>query len=54
LAITQARKEELVAQYADLLEHTSGFVIIQSRGLPAQEIDILRASVREAGGRTRS
>jgi large subunit ribosomal protein L10 len=50
LAITKQRKDELVEQYADLLERTSGFVIIEYRGLSVKAIDELRAKIREVQG----
>jgi large subunit ribosomal protein L10 len=50
LAITKAKKDQLVAQYTDLLERTNGFVIVQQRGMSVKEIDQLRAKVREASG----
>jgi large subunit ribosomal protein L10 len=51
LAISKERKNELVKQYVDLIGQTNGFVIVQYRGLGVTEIDVLRAQVREAGGR---
>lgn len=50
LAITRARKEELIASYCDLLERSNGFVIIEYSGLSVNETDILRGKIREAGG----
>ena len=50
MAITRKRKEDLIASYSDLLERTSGFVVIQYSGLSVNETDILRLKVREAGG----
>jgi large subunit ribosomal protein L10 len=50
LAITKERKDELVAQYVELLDRTNGFVIIESRGMSVPTIDRLRAKVREASG----
>jgi large subunit ribosomal protein L10 len=50
VAISRARKEELVAQYSDLLGRTNGFIIIESRGLPVTEIDVLRKGIRDAQG----
>lgn len=50
MAITRARKEELVAQYLDLLERTNGFVIIQYGGLSVPKVDGLRDVVRKADG----
>lgn len=50
MAITRARKEELIAQYTDLLEKSNGFVVIEYSGLTVNDTDILRAKIREAGG----
>lgn len=50
MAITRARKEELVAQYLDLLERTNGFVVIQYGGMSVPQIDGLRNAVRNAEG----
>jgi large subunit ribosomal protein L10 len=50
LAITRERKEELIAQYVDLLKRTNGFVIIEYRGLSVNDVDALRAKVRAAQG----
>ena len=51
MAISKERKNDLVEQYVDLLGQTHGFVIVQYRGLGVTEIDVLRARVREAGGK---
>jgi large subunit ribosomal protein L10 len=50
LAITRERKEELVAQYSDLLEQANGFIVVQYRGMTVPDVDALRAAVREAKG----
>src|SRR5690554_5312529 len=50
LAITRKRKQELVDQYVDLLERTNGFVIIEYKGMTVNNVDLLRAKVREAEG----
>lgn len=50
MAITRARKEELVAQYADLLDQSNGFIIVEYGGLSVPQIDDLRGRVREAQG----
>jgi large subunit ribosomal protein L10 len=50
LAITRARKEELIAQYVDLLDKSNGFVIVQYGGMTVPQIDDLRTKVREAEG----
>ncbi len=50
MPITKARKDELVAQYVDLLERSNGFVVIQSAGLSVAAVDQLRAKIRAADG----
>lgn len=50
MAITKARKNELVAQYVDLLDRTSGFIIIEYKGMPVARVDELRKKIREAQG----
>lgn len=50
MAINKAKKDELVAQYVDLLQRTNGFVIVQQRGMSVKEVDQLRAKVRDASG----
>jgi large subunit ribosomal protein L10 len=51
LAISKARKEELVAQYADLLDQSNGFIIVQYGGLSVKRVDDLRAKIREVNGK---
>jgi large subunit ribosomal protein L10 len=51
LPITRGRKEELVAQYVDLLDQSNGFIIVDFKGLPVTRIDELRDKVREAQGK---
>ncbi len=50
MAITRQRKNELVAQYVDLLQSSSGFVVIQYGGMSVPQIDQLRDVVRKADG----
>ena len=50
MAISRARKEELVAQYTELLENSNGFIIVTSNGLTVHQTEALRAKVREANG----
>lgn len=51
MALTKERKDELVAQYVELLSNTRGFVIIQASGLSVKEVNGLRAAVRKADGK---
>lgn len=50
MAITKARKQELVNQYVDWLDRSQAMVVAQYSGLTMKEIDALRARVREMGG----
>jgi large subunit ribosomal protein L10 len=50
LAITRERKEELIAQYADLLERSRAVIFTEYRGLSGNELTKLRRTIREAGG----
>jgi large subunit ribosomal protein L10 len=50
LAITKERKEELVAQYADLLDRSRAIIFTEYRGLSNIELTKLRSAIREAGG----
>lgn len=50
MAINRARKEELVAQYVDLLDKSNGFVVVQYKGMTVPQVDALRAKIREAEG----
>lgn len=50
MAITRARKEELVAKYSDLLASTNGFVIVQAKGMSVKQTESLRKAVYEAQG----
>ncbi len=51
MAITRARKEELVAEYRRQLEESSGIVIAEYVGLTVPQMETLRRSVREQEGR---
>lgn len=50
MALTRERKDELVSSYVNLLNTTSGFVIIQYAGMPTKDIDSLRLKIRDARG----
>ncbi|MFW5691299.1 MAG: 50S ribosomal protein L10 [Chloroflexota bacterium] len=50
MPLTRARKEELVAQYVDLLDQSNGFVVIQFKGLTTKETEQLRTKIRGAEG----
>ncbi len=52
MPITRARKEELVAQYVELLNESSGsFTVVRTQGLPVQRVQGLRKAVMDAGGK---
>jgi large subunit ribosomal protein L10 len=51
LAITRERKEELVAQYGELLSATNGLVITENRGLSVAQVGDLRARLRDVQGK---
>jgi len=51
LALTKQNKDDIVAELVDLLKQANGFVIIQHAGMGTQQIDQLRAKVREAQGK---
>jgi len=50
LAITKERKIELITQYGEWLNRSKALVVTEYVGLPMNEIDALRAKVREIGG----
>ncbi len=47
MAITKKRKEELVAEYVDLLQQSQGVVITEYRGMTVKQLDALRGKLRE-------
>jgi len=47
LAITKKKKQELVAQYTDLLSRSQATILTDYRGLTATEISGLRNKLRE-------
>ncbi|MDX1994095.1 MAG: 50S ribosomal protein L10 [bacterium] len=51
MAISKARKDELVAQLTDLLENSDGFVVVESSGMSVKQVQDLRRKVRGAEGR---
>lgn len=50
MAISKQRKEELVAQYVDLFQHSQGFILTDYRGLSTPQMEGLRRAVRAAEG----
>jgi len=51
LAITKEKKQELVAQYTDLLNRSQAVIFTDYRGLTAAELGRLRSKLREADSR---
>lgn len=49
MAITRERKEELVAQYSEILQSTAGFIITEYRGMTMGDFNALRNKLRETG-----
>jgi len=50
LAISRARKEELVAQYGDLIENSRAIFLTDYKGLSVKELENLRIEVDKANG----
>lgn len=50
MAISKARKNELVAEYSDILSRTDGFIVTEYRGLTVAKVNDLRNRLAEAGG----
>lgn len=53
MAITKERKQELVAQYRELVEKYPSLILASTSGLTVKQLEGLRAQVREAGGEFR-
>ena len=49
MAITKERKDELVALYGEILQHTAGFVVTEFRYLSMKEVTELRGKLRASG-----
>ncbi len=50
MAITKERKEELVAQYVELLNQSRAIFLTQYTGLDVKQLQQLRADIRKADG----
>jgi large subunit ribosomal protein L10 len=50
LAITKQRKEDLVAQYSELLDQSKAIILTEYSGLDVKQMQALRAQVRQADG----
>ena len=51
MPISRERKEELVAQYVEILEQSNGFAVIAAKGMTVSKIQQLRKKVYDAGGK---
>jgi len=50
LAISKEKKREVVAQYGEWLEQSRAFILTEYIGMNMNDMDALRANIREAGG----
>lgn len=50
MAISKDKKEELVANYQDLLTNTNGLIITSYSGVSVKELEIVRRKIRDLGG----
>lgn len=50
MAISREKKEELVDQYVDWIDHSKALVLTEYVGLNMKQVDELRKKVRTAGG----
>ena len=51
MPVSRARKEELVAEYVDILKESDGFVVVETQGLSVSQIQGMRNALREQNGR---
>ena len=50
MALTREQKSNVLAQYGEWLEQSKAFVLAEYTGLNMNDMDLLRAKIREAGG----
>jgi large subunit ribosomal protein L10 len=50
LAISKEKKEELVAQYKDLIQQSDALILAEYKGMSVSDMERLRSKVREADG----
>lgn len=50
MAITREKKEELVAEYREIIERSRGLIMTGYRGLTVRDTEELRNKMREVGG----
>lgn len=48
--LTKERKHEIVASCVELLQKSSGFVVVETKGLTVSRVNALRRKVMDAGG----
>lgn len=53
MAISRERKEELIADYAEQLRLSKGFVLAEYSGLTHKKLEVIRRNLRPMGGVTR-
>jgi len=50
LAVSKARKEEVLATYSDWLKQSQAVIMVEYTGAKMKDLDNIRAKVRESGG----
>jgi len=50
LAVSKARKEEVLAVYTDWLKKSQAVIVVEYTGVTMKDLDSIRAKVRESGG----
>lgn len=50
MAISKEKKDELVAQYKDLIEQSDALILTEYKGMAVTDMENLRSKVREADG----
>lgn len=50
MALSRERKEELIAQYSDMIRNSQAMILTEYRGLTDKELKAVRHAVREADG----
>ena len=50
MAISRARKEELVSQYVDLLDRSEAIFFTEYKGMSVKQVEDMRSKIREKGG----
>jgi large subunit ribosomal protein L10 len=50
LAVSKARKEEVLATYADWLQKSQAVIMVEYTGVKMKDLDNIRAKIRDSGG----